>query len=209
MDGLLLDTEPLWGISMNRVAVKHGIAITPDRFKETTGLRIYEVTEHWSRHYPWAGSSAQHVAEEILDDIIALSKEQGGIMNGVLPLLDLLERRKMKIGLATSSPTRMVHALLEHFGIAGRFHCVTSADVVEMGKPHPAVFLHCAKSLGSLPHECLVLEDSVNGAIAGKAARMKVIAVPDELHWDDPRFSVADRKLRSLEDLDEALLESL
>lgn len=206
MDGLLLDTESLWGVSMHRVATKHGIAITPERFKETTGLRIYEVTEHWARHYPWEGCTPQVVAEEILDDIIALSKEHGGIMRGVLPLLDMLDKHDMKIGLATSSPTRMVAALVEHFGIAKRFHCITSADAVEMGKPHPAVFLHCAKSLGSQPHECLVLEDSVNGAIAGKAARMKVIAVPDELHWDDPRFSIADMKLKSLEDLDEEVL---
>lgn len=209
MDGLLLDTESLWGISMNRVADKHGIGISANRFKETTGLRIYEVTEHWARHYPWQGSTPDAVAEEILDDIIALSKAQGGIMRGVLPLLDLLERKGMKTGLATSSPTRMVAALTEHFGLSHRFHCITSADAVELGKPHPAVFLHCAKNLGSLPHECLVLEDSVNGAIAGKAARMKVIAVPDALHWDDPRFSIADMKLRSLEDLDEATLMRL
>ncbi len=209
MDGLLLDTEPLWGISMNRVADKHGIAISRDRFKETTGLRIYEVTEHWSRHYPWAGSSPEEVAEEILDDIIALSKEQGGIMRGVMPLLDLLDRHHMKIGLATSSPSRMMLALLTHFGIADRFQQVTSADTVRFGKPHPAVFLHCAEALGSAPHECLVLEDSVNGAIAGKAARMKVVAVPDALHFDDPRFTIADLKLSSLEDLDEATLLAL
>ncbi len=208
MDGLLLDTENLWGVSMNRVADKHGIGISAERFKETTGLRIYEVTEHWARHYPWQGSTPMAVAEEILDDIIALSKEQGGIMRGVLPLLHLLERKELKIGLATSSPTRMVEALVAHFGIAERFHCITSADVVAVGKPHPAVFLHCAQSLGSEPHECLVLEDSVNGAIAGKAARMKVIAVPNDLHWDDPRFSIADMKLRTLEDLDEATLLS-
>lgn len=209
MDGLLLDTELLWGVSMNRVADRHRIGITKERFKETTGLRIYEVTEHWSRHFPWTGSTHQEVAEEILDDIIALCKAQGGIMRGVLPLLDLLDRLGMKIGLATSSPTRMVNELLEHFGIGKRFHCVTSADVVQYGKPHPAVFLHCAQNLGSAPHECLVLEDSVNGAIAGKAARMKVIAVPDELHFDDPRFSIADLKLRSLEYLDKATLLSL
>jgi len=209
MDGLLLDTEPLWGVSMNRIADKYGIAITRDRFKETTGLRIYEVTEHWSRHYPWTGSSPEMVAEEILDDIIALSMSQGGIMSGVMSLLDLLDRHGMKIGLATSSPSRMMLALLEHFGIADRFQQVTSADAVQFGKPHPAVFLHCAEALGSAPYECLVLEDSVNGAIAGKAARMKVIAVPDELHFDDPRFSIADLKLRSLEDLDEATLLGL
>ena len=102
----------------------------------------------------------------------------------------------------------MMHALLQHFDIAHRFHHVSSADVVKYGKPHPAVFLHCAESLGSSPHHCLVLEDSVNGTIAGKAARMKVVAVPDKLHFDDPRFAIADRKLRSLEELDEEMLLS-
>jgi len=94
----------------------------------------------------------------------------------------------------------MIDALVDYFGLTKYFDCITSADVVELGKPHPAVFLHCAASLKSKPNECLVLEDSVNGMIAGKAARMKVIVVPDELHFDDPRFSLADGKLKSLED---------
>ncbi len=202
MDGLLLDTEPLWGISMRRVAAGHGIAITPERFKETTGLRIYEVCEHWSRHFPWEGAPHAAVAEEILDDIIALSKTDGRILPGVLPLLDALDARGVKIGLASSSPLRMIEALVTHFGIRDRFHCITSADAVASGKPHPAVFLHCAALLDAKPHECVVLEDSVNGCIAGKAARMKVVAVPDAAHWDDPRFSIADAKLRSLVEAD-------
>lgn len=209
MDGLLLDTEPLWGQSMSRIADKHRIGIHANRFKETTGLRIYEVTEHWALHFPWEGNSPREVAEEILDDIIALSKLQGRVMPGVVALLDLLDQHQFKIGLASSSPLRMIEALVTHFGIRDRFHCITSADAVEWGKPHPGVFLHCAESLGSKLHECLVLEDSVNGAIAGKAARMKVIAVPDELHFDDPRFAIADRKLRSLEDVDMELIRSL
>jgi len=202
MDGLLLDTEPLWGESMWRIANKHEIPITAGRFKDTTGLRIYEVTDHWALHFPWKGKSALEVAEEILDDIIELSKLRGSVMPGVLALLDLLDANGYKIGLASSSPLRMIEALVTHFNIRERFHCITSADAVEWGKPHPAVFLHCAESLQSMPYECVVLEDSVNGVIAGKAARMKVIAVPDALHFDDPRFAVADLKLQSLHDID-------
>ena len=96
----------------------------------------------------------------------------------------------------------MIEALVEHFDLKKYFDVITSADAVEMGKPHPAVFLHCAALLGAKPNESLVLEDSVNGMIAGKAARMKVIVVPDELHFDDPRFSLADGKLRSMNDFD-------
>lgn len=209
MDGLLLDTEPLWGESMLQVAQKHGIPISRERFKETTGLRIYEVTDYWAVKYPWEGSTAKEVAEEILDEIIAMSKSRATVLNGVKHSLELLRKSRFKIGLASSSPQRMIEALVDHFGIKQDFDCITSADVVELGKPHPAVFLHCAAELGSSPMQCVVLEDSVNGMIAGKAARMKVIVVPDELHFDDPRFTVADAKLKSLEDFDLDMLKRI
>lgn len=200
MDGLLLDTEPLWGVSMLKVAGKHKIPITRERFKDTTGLRIYEVTDHWAIHYPWQGKSSKEVADEILDDIIAASKEHGRVLDGVEDTLKLLKANDYKVGLASSSPKHMIDALVGHFSLTHYFDVITSADIVELGKPHPAVFLHCAASLGAKHNECLVLEDSVNGMIAGKAARMKVIVVPDEVHFEDPRFSVADAKLKSLKD---------
>ncbi|MBL7690751.1 MAG: hexitol phosphatase HxpB [Flavipsychrobacter sp.] len=209
MDGLLLDTEPLWGKSMLQVAEKHKIPITAQRFKETTGLRIYEVTDHWAIHYPWEGRSSKEVAEEILDEIIASSKSHATVMRGVEQTLQLLRKHKFKIGLASSSPARMIHELVDHFGITHYFDVITSADVVDLGKPHPAVFLHCAAELGSRPNQCVVLEDSVNGMIAGKAARMKVIAIPEEIHFDDPRFSIADARLRSMEDFDLDMLKHL
>lgn len=209
MDGLLLDTEPLWGECMLRIAQKHNIPITGDRFKETTGLRIYEVTEFWSVKYSWQGKTHGEVAEEILDDIIAVSKTKGSVLKGVEKSLKLLKEAGFKIGLASSSPYRMIDALVQHFEIDHYFDCITSADEVELGKPHPAVFLHCAASLNSKPLECVVLEDSVNGMIAGKAARMKVIVVPDALHFDDPRFALADLKLPSMVDFDVSLLQEL
>ncbi|MBN9484214.1 MAG: hypothetical protein BGO70_12005 [Bacteroidetes bacterium 43-93] len=209
MDGLLFDTEPLWGVSMLRVAEKHGIPITRERFKDTRGFHIYEVTEFWSVKYPWEGKSSQEVAEEILDDIIALTKIEGRIMPGVLNALKMFKAEGFKIGLASSSPTRMIEALVEHFGIREYFDCLTSADEVELGKPHPAVFMHCAKQLDAKPINCVVLEDSVNGMISGKAARMKVIAIPEPIHFDDPRFSLADAKLSSMEDLDMDVVKRL
>jgi sugar-phosphatase len=142
MDGLLLDTEPLWGESMLRIAQKHGIPIGRNNFKETTGLRIYEVTDHWARHYPWVGSTPYDVAEEILDDIIATSKTHATILKGVVASLQMLQNSGLKIGLASSSPARMIHALVQHFDLTHYFNCITSADVVALGKPHPAVFLH-------------------------------------------------------------------
>ena len=209
MDGLLLDTEPLWGKCMLQVAKKHGIPITQEKFKETTGLRIFEVTDYWAIKYPWQGASAHAIAEEILDEIIAASKTQASIMKGALESLQMLHENGYKVGLASSSASRMINALISHFQLKEYFHCITSADEVHYGKPHPAVFLKCAENLGSSPLQCVVLEDSINGLIAGKAARMKVVAVPDEANYHNPKFELADHKLKSLEAFDSALLTSL
>jgi len=209
MDGLLLDTEPLWGECMLRIAEKHLIPIKASQFKETTGLRIYEVTEYWSVKYPWQGCEHTVVADEILEDIIATSKVKGRVLNGVVQTLELLKVQGYKIGLASSSPAHMIHELVAHFELTSYFDAISSADAVALGKPHPAVFLHCAENLASHPRECVVLEDSVNGMIAAKAARMKVIVVPDAAHFQDPRFALADLKLESLEQFRLEMLEEL
>jgi sugar-phosphatase len=201
MDGLLLDTEPLWGKSMMRIAQKHQIPILAHQFKETTGLKIHEVVAYWAIKYPCNGASVQDIAEEIIDDIIALSKAEGRVMPGVIPLLKNLTKKGFKLGVATSSPTRMLEELIAFFELKPYFIELSSADTVGYGKPHPAVFLHCAAQMNSEALNCLVFEDSFNGIIAAKAARMKVIAVPDELHFNEPRFAAADKKIRSLEDV--------
>jgi sugar-phosphatase len=123
-------------------------------------------------------------------------------MKGVIASLQMLRANGYKTGLASSSPLHMIEALVRYFDLEKYFDVITSADAVALGKPHPAVFLHCAGLLGVMPHECMVLEDSVNGMIAGKAARMKVVVVPDPVHFDDPRFALADARLSSLEGLD-------
>lgn len=201
MDGLLLDTEPLWTKSMQRISEKHKIPVEPHQFKETTGLKIHEVVAYWAIKYPWQGSSVQEVAEEVIDDIIKLSKQEGRVMPGVISLLNKLQKMNFKLGVATSSPIRMLQELIHYFELQSYFIELSSADTVGLGKPHPAVFLHCAAQMGSNPLSCVVFEDSVNGVIAGKAARMKVIAVPDTLHFEDKRFGIADLKFKSLEEV--------
>ena len=198
MDGLLLDTEPLWGESMWAIAEKYQIPITKERFKETTGLRIYEVTDYWAQHLTWNGATPSAVADEIIDDIIARTIAKGGMMPGAKESLAWFECKQFNIALASSSPMRMITALLQHFELTHWFKQVSSADFVGFGKPHPAVFLHCAQALGVQPGNCLVLEDSVNGVIAAKAARMKVIAIPDPAHIQNPRFAIADHIINSL-----------
>lgn len=205
MDGLLLDTEPLWGESMMAVANEYEIGVTLEQFRFTTGLRIDEVTKFWKEKFTWPTSfSSEQVAEHILDDIIERAKLKGKIMPGVVTCLEWMKNKGIRLGVATSSPARMMKALLEYFQISNYFDALCSADTLQFGKPHPAVYLQCAELLKAQPYNCVAIEDSVNGMIAAKAARMKVIVVPEAEKLNDKRFSLADMKLSSLEDLDEA-----
>jgi sugar-phosphatase len=210
MDGLLLDTEPLWGKSMLKIAAQFQIPISSEQFKLTTGLRIIEVTRYWSERFPWPGpASPEEVAEAITDDIIALSKLEGSVMEGAVSCLDFLKKEKVKIGLATSSPMRMIKELIPFFGLREYFDIVFSADTSIFGKPHPEVYLQCAKALQTAPWNCVAFEDSVNGMISAKAARMKVVAVPEAGKFSYAPFHLADVKLRSLADFNAGVWSSL
>ncbi len=201
MDGLLLDTEPLWGKSMMQVARHYQVPVSWEQLRYTTGLRIYEVTEYWQQRFPWPGNvSSQQIADDILDDIIASTIKEGSILPGVVATLELLRGTDTCMGLATSSPTRMMQQLLAHFGLTPYFTTMVSADTAISGKPHPEVYLQCAHALNVSPWEAVAFEDSVNGMVAAKAARMKVVIVPEAAKYDDPRFGLADIKLFSLTD---------
>lgn len=208
MDGLLLDTEPIWGIVMAAKAGAHGIHIPINRIRETAGLRIIEVCHHWQRNFPWPdGLFPENLADEIVEGVIGMSKKQATVLPGVPSLLASLQEAGWKIGLASSSPLRMIRELIDFFRIAPYFEAVISADSAALGKPHPEVYLQCAAALGVGAHQCVVLEDTVNGCISAKAARMKALAVPHHEWAHDPRFSIADKIVHSLEGMDAAGLE--
>lgn len=199
MDGLLLDTEPLWGESMLAVAEKHQVNINSDFFKYTTGLRINEVTAFWQYKFGWKSNiSSDDMAAEIVKDIIARSIAKSRLMPGVKTLLADLKANNVPLGVATSSPSHMMHTLISHFGIAHYFDHMVSADMVSFGKPHPDVYLKCADLLKVDSFNCVAFEDSINGMVAAKAARMKVVAVPEGYNYDKPAFGLADLKIKSL-----------
>jgi beta-phosphoglucomutase-like phosphatase (HAD superfamily) len=106
--------------------------------------------------------------------------------------LSYLSGKKIKIGLATSSPDNLLRAVLSGLKIAHLFDVAHSAEFEEYGKPHPAVYLAAANKLNVDPHRCLVIEDSLNGVISGMAAKMKVVCIPEKTHVKEPRLEVAD-----------------
>ena len=209
MDGLLIDSEPLWNEAATEVFAQYGKKLTTQEFEQTTGLRTSEFVSWWLRDYKFDNTELEKVGGKIIRGVIERVETRGQPLPGIQHIINFFHERKFKIGLATSSPLSLVEVVCKRLGIGEYIHVKTSAEHLEYGKPHPQVYLNCAAELQSSPLQCICFEDSVNGMISAKAARMKVVVVPEEARLNDPKFGLADVKLRSLEEFDEEIWNSL
>jgi len=197
MDGVLMDSEDLWRRAMIEAYSEFGMKVSIEQCKQTMGMRIHEVTNLWIKHFN-SQAHNQVVVNRVVTLLLHLIESEGAFIPGIPVLLDYLGSRNIPLGLATSSSTMLMEAILKKLNIRPLLQSRVSAEKLAYGKPHPEVFLNCAKELGIPPQNCLVIEDSLNGVIAAKAAQMKVIAVPDEDHQLDQRFLVADYCFKSM-----------
>ncbi|EDQ9399997.1 hexitol phosphatase HxpB [Salmonella enterica] len=180
MDGLLIDSEPLWDRAELDVIASLGVDITRrHELPDTLGLRIDMVVDLWFAQQPWNGPDRQEVTNRVIARAITLIEETRPLLPGVREAVALCKAQGLLVGLASASPLHML-------------------EKVPYSKPHPQVYLDCAAKLGVDPLTCVALEDSVNGLIAAKAARMRAIVVPAEENQHDPRFALANVKLNSL-----------
>jgi len=203
MDGLLLDSEPLWRRAQIEAFGAVGIALDDEACASTTGLRIDEVVAHWLSHPERSKSEARvdpsALRTRIVDRVIELICSEGQLLPGARSALEGAARTGLPLALASSSDERLIEATLAHFELRRLFARVVSAEHDALGKPHPEVYLRTAAELGLLPTECVAIEDSLHGVIAAKAARMTCVAVPAAHERSDRRFAIADVLLGSLE----------
>lgn len=200
MDGVLIDSEPIWKIAMESVFKSVGCPLTKADFAKTVGLRIDEVTEYWYSVCPWGKFSPQEVEKMIVAKMVELLSNNGKPLLGVIETLQFLNSNKLKIGLATSSYEVLIETVLATLNIGQYFDFTHSAEREDYGKPHPSVYLTCAQNLAVSPLKCLVIEDSLNGIISGKSARMKVVCIPEKSHQIDPKLSLADYQFDTMMD---------
>ncbi|WP_435954010.1 hexitol phosphatase HxpB [Dryocola sp. BD626] len=199
MDGLLIDSEPLWDEAELEVMASIGVDITRrNELPDTLGLRIDLVVDLWFSHQPWNGPSREEVTQRVIARAITLIEERRPLLPGVREAIAQCKALGLKVGLASASPLHMLERVLEMFDLREQFDAIASAEHLPYSKPHPQVYLDAAAKLGIDPLSCVTFEDSVNGMIATKAARMRSIVVPAEENRSNPRWCLADVKLDSL-----------
>lgn len=207
IDGLLIDSEPLWNEAATELFNEYGVSLSEEQYKTTTGLRTKEFVQWWFQYFNIGEGEQKRAEQKIVELVLAKIEQKGKVLPGVPYIFDFFQRKSFKIGLATSSPPSLIDLVVEICGIKKFLHATASAESLAYGKPHPQVYLNCAASLDSKPTSCICFEDSFNGMIAVKAARMKCVIVPHVSQLKDERWGAADLKLSSLQNFGELHFE--
>jgi mannitol-1-/sugar-/sorbitol-6-/2-deoxyglucose-6-phosphatase len=213
LDGLLIDTEPVWRVAGSEVFAGLGISLSERDLLDSTGQPMDVMIRGWRKRQPSDGGRGAEltdaeVADRIIDHVIAHVTTEGQPMPGVTAMIARFERYGIPLAIASSSPLRLIDAVCDRFGLASIQVRCSGLDEVQ-AKPAPDVYLTAARRLGVAPASCLALEDSPPGIAAAKAAGMRCLAVPDPLLAADPRYREADLVIGSLTELNETALRRL
>ena len=199
MDGLLVDSEPLWQKSEIAVFGTLGLDLTVSMCRQTMGLRIDEMVRYWYDRHPWELSKTLKETElNIIEELLLNIKQFAQPMKGVDTVMEFFKQKKLPLAVASSSPQRVIEEMMLKFELSNEFVLLRSAEHEAYGKPHPAVFINTALALEVDPSSCLTFEDSFNGLLSAKAARTKTVAIPDNENFSKTVFDIADLKLKSL-----------
>jgi mannitol-1-/sugar-/sorbitol-6-/2-deoxyglucose-6-phosphatase len=209
LDGLLIDSEPFWRQAEIEVFASVGLVLTEVDVRQTMGLRIDDAVHHWWVRHPWEGRSPAEVERAVTARVAELITAGGTPMPGALEAVSRCGALSLQVAVCSGSYAVVIAAALAKLGIEDRVTVWHSAEWEPVGKPHPGAYLSTAAKLGLDPGACLAVEDSFNGAIAAKAARMRVVAVPEPSAAGSGRWGFCDAVLADLTTFDEALIRSL
>ena len=186
MDGLMVDTESLATEAFIHSAKKQGYDMTKEETLLVLGFTTRSIYDFWENYFKNSDVSGKRLVDnhyKYIEDILFTTGPRK--MPYIEELLKYLKNSNYKVAVASSSSMNHIINNMEKTGLKKYIDEFASGAEVENGKPAPDVFLLAAKRLGEKLEECLVLEDSKAGVIAGSSAGAKVIMVPDMFKPDE------------------------
>lgn len=178
LDGVLLDSEPVWEEVRRGYVARHGGRWQPDSQRRIMGMS----TGEWARYLSeelGVGVPAGQVASDVVDEMAARYARRLPLIEGAAEVVHRAAAR-WPLGLASSSPPRLIEVALDAAGLSGAFRVAVSTEDVPRGKPAPDVYLDVTRRLGVAPVRAVAVEDSSNGVRSAAAAGLRVVAVPSE-----------------------------
>jgi HAD superfamily hydrolase (TIGR01509 family) len=200
LDGVLLDSEQVWDDAREQLAKERGGRWHGRAQRDMMGMSSTE----WSRYmHETIGlpEPPEEINREVVERLSAIYREHLPVLPGAREAVERLAAR-WPLGLASSSNRELIDLTLELLGVAHLFAATVSSEEVARGKPAPDVYLEAVRRLEVDPARAAAVEDSQNGILAAKAARMRVLAIPNR-HFppDGDALAHADLVLDSLDGL--------
>ena len=200
LDGVIVDSEPVWEQVRRQVVAEHGGRWAPDAQRRIMGMSTGEWATYLSQDLG-VGLPPDTVAATVIEGMRARYREGVPLMPGAADAVRTLAGR-WPLGLASSSPPALIDAVLDGAGLRECFTVALSTEQVERGKPAPDIYLAVTARLGRPPGDCAAVEDSTNGLLSAAAAGLRVIAVPHPRYPPEPTaLHKAKVVLTSLEEL--------
>jgi HAD superfamily hydrolase (TIGR01509 family) len=200
LDGVLLDSEELWDEVRRDLAIGTGRPWPADATRAMQGMS----TAEWSAYLidtVGIRGMPEDVASTVVDRIAARYQKHLPLLPGAVEVVQRLGSR-WPLGLASSSPRRLIDAVLESAGLARWFSVSVSTEEVAAGKPSPAVYREVTRRLGVDRRRVVAIEDSSNGLRSAAAAQLRVIAVPNpDFPPAEDALALADVVVYSLDDI--------
>ncbi len=200
MDGVIIDSEPLWHEVESSFYEEHGGVYGPEILERLIGSNA-ETAARIIKESLSIDLSIEKIIEVRYTKLRKLYEEKLELIPGFQRLIDQVAESELRCGLASGATDWMIDLTLDRFNLDHAFHHTLSADHVDKPKPAPDVYLASAKALGVPPENCVVIEDSPNGLHSAKAAGMKCIVTPNPILAEYSDFSAADLIKPQLTDL--------
>ena len=184
LDGVLVDSEPVWEQVRRGLVTERGGHWAPDAQRRLMGMS----TPEWSRYLSedlGVGLPADEVATQVTDRMAARYRERVPLIDGAVDAVHRIAAR-WPLAVASSAPATLIETVLQSAGLRAYFTVVKSTEQVAHGKPAPDIYLAVTAELGCPPPDCAAVEDSSNGLRSAAAAGLRVIAIPHPRYPPDP-----------------------
>lgn len=185
LDGVLADSEPWWNQIDAQLLKEYGADYHGEYHEEVLGVSYPIAIEFYKKAFNISAPTEEMMKRrgEIATEFFAT---RVGLFPATMSVLEELRKMNVRLALATSSVSASARPFLDRHQLTQFFDVIVTGDEIFLGKPAPDIYLHTAKKLGVAANECLVIEDSLSGIAAARAANMRVAAIPDR-RFVDPR----------------------
>jgi HAD superfamily hydrolase (TIGR01509 family) len=208
LDGVLIDSEPVWEQVRRQVVAEHGGHWAADAQQRLMGMSTGEWAAYLSQDLG-VGLPPETIAALVIERMAARYTEHLPLMPGAVEAVRRLAAR-WPLGLASSAPASLIDTVLDAAGLRPCFATTLSTEQVAHGKPAPDIYLAACERLGREPPTCAAVEDSTNGLRSAAAAGLHVIAIPHPRYPPEPdALAAAGLVLTSLDELTPARVAAL